>query len=288
MKRPEKPSLSESLRVWAEEESARIASPSPTDQELFEYLEGGLSSARNLEIQEHIVLDPQVSARLLGLKSQLADGEAGEEAAAPVDSKDRHWQSIEKALGDLDGLDSVAAQEVVETAVVAQPHAANWIGWLAAGWFLTTVGLGFWIHQLRAPAAEGSTSLASQSGEELDVLAEAPMRFELVPEDRRRRSSGEFPTLGGEDINRPVLFSLVPSQFRTFESYRASLRMDSNQVMGPAREITRREGGGFLLILDAGTLDPGNYEIRVEGRSGGEWQELGIYRWRLGSGGDPR
>ncbi|MCG8459133.1 MAG: hypothetical protein MI919_22895, partial [Holophagales bacterium] len=94
-----KPSLSEAVRAWAGEERSRLGERHPGDDELRRYLEGGLEEERRREIETQIVLDPDISERVLRLSDALEDERGSDDQEArDTAEKRKQWRSIEQAL----------------------------------------------------------------------------------------------------------------------------------------------------------------------------------------------
>jgi hypothetical protein len=103
---------------------------------------------------------------------------------------------------------------------------------------------------------------------------------ELSSADRSARGAG----MVAEPVRASVAATLLllTDRAESFEVVRARIRAAaSDRTVREASGLLPALGGGYALLLPAGALSPGEYEIELEGRLGGEWSPLGRYRLRI-------
>jgi len=246
--------MSEELKNAMKELAAPGSHPDP--EELAAYHAGELSSEEAGRVQDHLALCRECAALLLDLDG-LADPGFG--AAADLAGKEAVWQSLK--------------QEIAPSAPVVpfrRPvrSSPRWLQALAASLLVATLSLSFWVASLKRTVAE------------LSGMRTAAV-LQLDTETTRGEGGLPLPVVSSNaDVTALILNGAGQ---RRYETYRFEIvRADGETVRGGQIERDPDSYDSFKPIpLARREIGPGDYRVRLFGRSGGREEPIQEYAFRV-------
>lgn len=246
--------MSEELKDAMAELARRDLDAHPDPERLAVYHAGDLSPEEEDRIQDHLALCPECAALLLDLDG-LADPGFG--AGADLSGKEAVWQSLKK---------ETAPQARV--APLRRPSSSRWLQALAASLLIATLGLSLWVASLRRTVAELS---APQANAPVLDLYSGTARGEGSP----------APSLTVPPDVRFFTLILNPAGQRRYERYRVEIVRVGGEAVWSGQEIEPSPFGSFSLTLPRRAIGPGDYRVRLFGRSGGTEELIEEYAFRV-------
>lgn len=232
----------------------------PDPERLAAYHAGELPLAEAERLQDHLVACRECSGLLLDL-DRLADPLFGAEMI-PEETKEDLWRRV---------LDGVRREEAPAAPVVPIRRPSSSLRQfqaLAAALLIATVGLSLWVASLRRTV--GELSRPQVNAPVLDLYAG---------------------TVRGEEDGRPAMS--VPAGARVFtvilnapgrrshDEYRVEIAREGGAVAWSGEGLEPNLFGSFSVTLSRNLLPPGDYRIRLFGRTGGEEQRIEEYALRV-------
>lgn len=129
---------------------------------------------------------------------------------------------------------------------------------LAAVFFLSTIGLSFWVVSLQKKL--------SQPLADPEVVDFAPTEIEEI-----ERTVGQEKVLAASQSN---LLRITPLETEPFPGYELSIQDARTQQELLRRPVSLRSNGDFTLQLPPRYLDPGRYRLTLQGLRDGQQPEL--------------
>lgn len=251
-----KSSLRGALRAYAAEERSALEVDDVTAEELESFLEGSLGEEVRQRIEHRIALDPDLAAEVLERRR-----------ARLAENRDEDWRAL-MARVDAGSTEDAANNPVRSD--VAHPVRTD-IGpsrrqpqnrlvvTLAAGWLITTVGLGILLGRRAGDTQGGTGELASrQPAIETQVLVAT-----LRPDTLLRAVGPGVPTLqihtGTERITLVLLSEEIPSS----RPYSVTLRDRDDKVLATEKGLLASPDGSFSLSLDPQFLHIGLHTLQL-------------------------
>lgn len=217
---------------------------------------GGLSPEEEARIQDHLALCRECAALLLDLDG-LADPGFG--AEADPTAKEAVWRSLREEIAP-------SAQVVpLRRPVRSSPR---WLQALAASLLVATLGLSLWVASLRRTVAELS---APQANAPVLDLYSGTARGEGSP----------APVLTVPPDVRFFTVILNPAGQRRYERYRVEIVRAGGEEVWSSQRIEPSPFGSFSLTLPRRAVEPGDYRVRLFGRSGATEELIDDYAFRV-------
>ncbi len=258
----EKPSLPPSLRDLIEQERRRLG-PHPPVEDLVAYQAGELPADQEERLRDHLALCPECAHLLLDLRD-FPDISLPEGARRPSEAEvEAAWEALQPRLGEPRPAEKPAPAPVQPLRPERKPVPYRWPAALAAVFFLSTVGLSFWVASLRR---------------ELDRPALEPVGLE-ARETERGRGEGDEPALR---TSKGYLLVLSPLEVAPEPQARYEVsvsRTGSQEVLWEADAHLVREDDSFIVELPAHSLPPGRYRLTLHG--GPDRELLGDFSFRI-------
>lgn len=246
--------MSEELKDAMKELAAPGSHPAP--EKLAAYHAGELSPEEEGRIQDHLALCRECAALLLDLDG-LADPDFG--AGADLAGKETVWQSLREEI-------SPRAQVVPLRRPV--PSSPRWLQALAASLLIATLGLSLWVVSLRRTVAE--LSAPQENAPVLDLYS-----------GTARGEGSPAPVLTVPSNIRFFTIILNPAGQRRYERYRVEIARAGGEKVWSGQGIEPSPFGSFSLTLPRRAVGPGDYRVRLFGRSGGTEEPIEEYAFRV-------
>jgi len=217
--------------------------PHPDPEELAAYHAGELPPAEEERLRDHLVACRECAGLLLDLDG-LADPGFG--AGTGSDDQEVVWQRLREEI-----------QGKAPVVPLRRPARAapRWKPALAAALLAATLGLSLWVASLRRTVED--LSRPQLNAPVLDLYSGTA------------RGAGSPPPVF--TVPREARFFTVilnPAGQRRYEGYRVEiLRPDGGRVWS-GEGLERNAFGSFSLTLPRGAIGPGEYRIRLLGRTG--------------------
>jgi hypothetical protein len=246
--------MSEELRNALSEGALPDAHPDP--ERLAAYHAGELSPEEEGRIQDHLALCRECAALLLDLDG-LADPGFG--AGADLTAKGAVWQSLRE---------EIAPQARVVPLRRPAPSPPRWLQALAASLLIATLGLSLWVASLRRTVAELSSP--EPNAPVLDLYSSGT-----------RGEGSPAPVLTVPAGARLFTLLLNSAGQRRYEGYRVEIQRAGGGKVWENREIEPFSFGSFSLTIPRRALGPGDYRVRLFGRSGETEEPIDDYAFRV-------
>jgi hypothetical protein len=232
----------------------------PDPERLAAYHAGELSPEEEGRVQDHLALCRECAALLLDLDG-LADPGFG--AGADLSGKEAVWQRLREEIGK----EEIPSAPVVpfRRPVRSSPR---WLQALAASLLVATLGLSLWVASLKRTVAELS---GTQTAAVLHLDAETT------------RGEGGLPLPAVSSDAGVITLILNGAGQRRYERYRFEIvRADGGKPGGGPIERDPDSYDEFKPIaLARRELGPGDYRVRLYGRSGGREEPVQEYAFRV-------
>ncbi len=270
--------LQERIEGMQAEARQRLGAP-PTPEEILAYLEHRLAAAKRLRVEEGVAAFPE-AARLLRDLARFPDVRPDPGVALPSQSRvDARWQAFrerrrgarldpQSSSGGTEPLGGAAATgglkpgkpSGVQTAAPlpgatpdpvlaadSRSHHTRALRWLRLAALITvTAGLGLLVGLLVAPEG-GRINLALAS---LTPVGDSASR-------------GEATVVRLPESAEGVLLSLGYAAAAPHPEYTLAIRDERGDAVWQRRGLRPATGGSFLVVLPAGILEPGRYELEL-------------------------
>lgn len=246
--------MSEELRNAMSELALPDAHPDP--ERLGAYHAGELSPEEEGRIQDHLALCRECAALLLDLDG-LADPGFG--AGADLSGKEAVWQRLRK---------ETAPRARVVPLLRTVPASPRWLQALAASLLIATLGLSLWVASLRRTVAE--LSAPQENAPVLDLYS-----------GTARGEGSPAPVLTVPPDVRFFTIILNPAGQRRYERYRVEIVRVGGGEVWSGEQIEPSPFGSFSLTLPRRAAGPGDYRVRLFGRSGGTEEPIEEYAFRV-------
>ena len=246
--------MSEELRNALSEWALPDAHPDP--ERLAAYRAGELSPEEEGRVQDHLALCRECAALLLDL-----DGLAGPGFGAGADpiAKEAVWQSLRK---------EIAPQARVIPLRRPVRSSPRWLQALAASLLVATLGLSLWVASLRRTVTELSSPEANAPV--LDLYASGT-----------RGEGSPAPVLTVPSNARFFTLILNSAGQRRYERYRVEILRAGGGKVWSDRRIEPSSFGSFSLTLPRRAVGPGDFRVRLFGRSGETEEPIDDYAFRV-------
>ncbi len=257
----EKPSLPPSLRDLIEQERRRLG-PHPPVEDLVAYQAGELPAEQEERLRDHLALCSECAHLLLDLRD-FPDISLPEGARPPSEAEvEAAWKALQPRLAEPRPVPVPAFQTpapVQPSRPERRPAPSRWLAALAAAFFLSTVGLSFWVVSLR-------------DREPLEPLA-------LEARETERGEGDGGPTLRTSKGHLLVLspLEMAPEPQPPYEV--SVSQTGAREVLWEAEARAVREGDSFVVELPAHSLSPGRYRLTLQG--GADRELLGEFFFRI-------
>lgn len=239
----------------AEAEAARRGRQEHPDPDLLlSYHEGALPAADRERVQEHLAHCPSCARVVLDFQTFPEVKLMDPELALDERETGAAWQRLRQALPP-------AARPAPRRRLrFATPQ----MGWaLAAGLLVATVGLSFWVVQLRSELARPRLNL---------YLADL-----VPPAASIERTEGSEQRLAVPPEADHLLLLLNLADPRTYPEYEAEILGAGGGRVWRRRGLARSPDGHFTLELPRGFLPAGSYRLRLYGLAGGRREPVVDY-----------
>lgn len=231
----------------------------PDPERLAAYHAGELSPEEEIRIQDHLASCRECAGLLLDLDG-LADPGFG--AGMGLDAKEAVWEKlIEATLQE-------ERPAVVPFRRPSPPVSPRWLQALAASLLVATLGLSLWVASLRRTVA--NLSLPEPNAPVLDLYASGTR---------------------GEGSPAPVLTVSRQARFFTLilnsaghprkKGYRVEILRTGGEAVWKSGEVTPFSFGSFSLTIPRLATGPGDYRVRLLGRSGETEEPIDEYAFRV-------
>jgi hypothetical protein len=220
--------------------------PHPDPEELAAYHAGELPPAEEERLRDHLVACRECAGLLLDLDGLADPGfDAGADGA---DGKEEVWLRLRKKIQD------EAPRAPIRPLRRPARAAPRWLPALAAALLAATLGLSLWVATLRRTVDE--LSRPQLNAPVLDLYSGTA------------RGEGSPPPVF--TVPREARFFTVilnPAGQRRYEGYRVEILRAGGGKAWSGEGLERNAFGSFSLTLPRGALGPGEYRIRLVGRT---------------------
>lgn len=228
----------------------------PNPERLAAYHAGDLPLEEAERLQDHLVTCRECAGLLLDL-DRLADPEFGAEAI-PEEVQEDLWRRV---------VADIRKEEPAPVVVPIRRPAHRWPQTLAAALLAAVIGLSLWVVSLRQTVHDLSRPQLN-----------APV-LDLYSGSVRSETKAPIPSVP-PDVE---VFTVVlnPAGQRRHDRYRVEIVRKDGGVVWSGEGLEPNSFGSFSLTLSRRLLNPGEYQIRLFGRSGGAEQRIEDYGLRV-------
>lgn len=240
----------------------------PEPDELAAYHDGELPPEREARVQDHLSACRECAGLLLDLEG-LADPDFGAgSGVSEVTEKEALWQRLQE---EIQPAPHAAPVVPIRRPAISSPRSPRWLQALAATFLMAAVGLSFWVASLRRTVEELSRPQANAMVLDLysgTSRAEgSPPPVPSIPRDAR-------------------LFTVIlnPAGHRRYDSYRVEITRAGGGEAWSGGGLQPNPFGSFSLILPRSALAPGDYRVRLFGRTAANEEPIEEYAFRVEGG----
>ncbi len=243
----------------------------PEPDELAAYHDGDLPPEPERQVPDHLAACRECAGLLLDLEG-LADPDFGASDTADIaDLTDK-------------GADKEGVWRRLRAEIPAQPRTApvvpfrrpvpsspRWLQALAATLLAGVVGLSLWVASLR------------HTVEELSRPQPNALVLDLYSGTSRAEGSPPPVPSVSQDAR---LFTVIlnPAGHRRYDSYRVEIQRRDGRKAWSDSSLQPNSFGSFSLILSRSTFEPGDYRVRLYGRTAANEEPIEEYAFRVEGG----
>ena len=232
----------------------------PDSGKLAAYHAGELSPEEEGQVQDHLALCRECAALLLDLDG-LADPGFG--AGADLSGKEAVWQNLREEIAP-----RMAPQVGIVPLRRPVRSSPRWLQALAASLLIATLGLSLWVASLRRTVADLSSP--EPNAPVLDLYSSGT-----------RGEGSPAPVLTVSGNARFFTLILNSAGQRRYEGYRVEILRAGGGKVWENREIEPFSFGSFSLTIPRRAVEPGDYRVRLFGRSGATEETIDDYAFRV-------
>jgi hypothetical protein len=228
----------------------------PDPERLAAYHAGELSPEEEGRVQDHLALCRECAALLLDLDG-LADPDFG--AGTDLSGKEAVWRNLREEM---------APRALVVPLRRPVRSSPRWLQALAASLLVATLGLSLWVASLRRTVADLSSP--EPNAPVLDLYSSGT-----------RGDGSPAPVLTVSGHARFFTLILNVAGQRRYERYRVEILRAGGGKVWENREIEPFSFGSFSLTIPRSAAGPGDYRVRLFGRSGAAEEPIDDYAFRV-------